>query len=281
MWNDSVCRLDQGKQCDCQILHLACLQPFLWCICVCGDLLLKSWHGCLTEETLDVPIFFHVLSGACHWCFTRYIWNHIANSKCPVTIGTIFVQRRWHAGHWLHWACLAFSLVQQECSPCTLLPSFPWINVLVLEWSLSLLMSLQVPAVTLLSSSLLLLCCWRRGSWDVQKVGCIPDEALHWQISCQATHHSIVLRTAKSSMFSGCLLRSSQGALRRSLICGWSRDQLRPKSRLVLFFLLFYPHSGSRPCLSLTLHEFPGNQSCMGFWALRIFFQDFQMKISN
>lgn len=150
---DSVCGLDQGKQCDCQILHLACLQPFLWCICVCGDLLLKSWHRCLTEEPLDVPIFFHVLSRACHPCFTGYVWDHIANSKCPVTIGTIFVQRRWHAGHWLQWAPLAFSLLQQECRPCTLLPSFPWNNFLVLEWSVSLPVSLPVPAVTLLFSS--------------------------------------------------------------------------------------------------------------------------------
>lgn len=64
----------------------------------------------------------------------------------------------------------------------------------------------------------------------------------------------------KSSMFSGCLLRSSRGTLRRSLICGWSRDQLSPKPSQVLFFLLFYPSSGSRPCHSLTLREFPGDQ---------------------
>lgn len=151
MWNDSVCRLDQGKQCDCQILHLACLQPFLWCICVCGDLLLKSWHCCLTEETLDVPIFFHVLSGACHWCFTGNIWDHIANSKSPVTIGTIFVQRRWHTAHWLHWACLASSLVQQEYSPFTLLPSFSWIKVLVLDC-----FSAYVPSSAYCYSSVLL-----------------------------------------------------------------------------------------------------------------------------
>lgn len=115
--------------------------------------------------------------------------------------------------------------MQQECSPCTLLPPFPWIKVLVLERSLSLLMSLQVPAVTVLSFSLLLLCRWRGGSWDVQKAGCTPDESLHWQISCQAAHRGIVPRTAKSSMFSGCLWTSRHGALRRSLICGWSRDQ--------------------------------------------------------
>jgi len=56
---------------------------------VCGDLLLKSWHCCLTEEPLDVPVFFHVLSGACHWCPTGYVGDHIANDKRPVTIGAI------------------------------------------------------------------------------------------------------------------------------------------------------------------------------------------------
>lgn len=41
---------------------------------------------------------------------------------------------------------------------------------------------------------------------------------------------------------------------------GWSRDLLTPKPNQVLFFLLFCPHTGSRSCLYLTLHEFPGDQ---------------------
>lgn len=52
-----------------------------------------------------------------------------------------------------------------------------------------------------------------------------------------------------------------------------------PKPLQVLFFLLFYPHSGSRQCLSLISCEFPGDQQCLGVLALLIFFQDFQMKL--
>lgn len=174
-------------------------------------------------------------------------WNH-------------FVQMRWHAGHWLHWARLAFSLMQQECSPCILLPSFPWTKFLVLERSLSLLVSLPVPAVTVLISSLLLLCTAEEEAEMLKRLSAFLMNRCTGRFHTRQHIPLLSWRRAERYMCSGSLLRSSHGALSRSLLCGWSRNLLSPKPSWVLFFPLFSPSPGSWPCqLSLTLQESPAD----------------------
>ena len=88
-------------------------------------------------------------------------------------------------------------LLQQECRPCTLLPSFPWNMFLVHEWSLSLPVSLPVPAVTLLLSSLLLLLTGRKEAGMFKRLAAFLINPLHLQMQCPTAHHAVGFKDSR------------------------------------------------------------------------------------